>query len=77
MLKRYRGQDKIREWGLQLARKSCHRKAAVAVARKLAVTMHAMWRDGTVYIGNATLSEEARAAQQHDKARRLLGSALA
>ncbi|WP_075255857.1 IS110 family RNA-guided transposase [Herbaspirillum camelliae] len=77
MLKRYRGQDKIREWGLQLARKSCHHKAAVAVARKLAVLMHAMWRDGTVYIGDATLSDEARARHHHDKARRLLGAALA
>jgi len=77
MLKRYRGQDKVREWGLQLARKSCHHKAAVAVARKLAVVMHAMWRDGTTYVGNAADDEATRAARQRDKDVRLLGAALA
>jgi hypothetical protein len=29
--------------------KRCHRKGVVAVARKLAVVMHAMWRDATFY----------------------------
>jgi len=39
---RFNGRDKVRTWGLALARRSCHRKATVAVARKLAVIMHAM-----------------------------------
>jgi len=32
--------------------RSSHRKATVAVARKLAVVMHAMWVDGTFYCGD-------------------------
>jgi hypothetical protein len=27
----------------------CHKKATVAVARKLAVILHRMWRDGTEF----------------------------
>ena len=48
MLTRYRGKTALKSWGAKLA-KRCHRKAVVAVARKLAVIMHAMWRDGTEY----------------------------
>jgi transposase len=33
------GRDKAWTWGLPLAKRSCHRKATVAVARKLAVIM--------------------------------------
>ncbi|WP_189343676.1 MULTISPECIES: hypothetical protein [unclassified Mesorhizobium] len=33
-------------------KRSCHRKACVAVARKLAVMMHAVWSDGTFYVGD-------------------------
>lgn len=36
------------------AKRSSHRKATVAVARKLAVIMHAMWVDGTLYSGDPT-----------------------
>jgi hypothetical protein len=32
----------LKAWGLKLAKRSGVRKAAVAVARRLAVTMHAM-----------------------------------
>lgn len=58
LLKRFRGQDKVKTWGLQIAKRSCHHKAAVAVARKLAVIMHAMWSDGTCYSGAAGASPE-------------------
>ncbi len=51
MLTRFKGDDLIKSWGLKLAQSKCHPKARVAVARKLAVVMHAMWRDGTVYDG--------------------------
>ena len=44
---RFKGRDKVRTWSLALAKRSCHRKATVAVARKLAVIMHRMWLDGT------------------------------
>jgi transposase len=39
----------LKDWGLRLAKRSSKKKACVAVARKLAITMHAMWRDGTVF----------------------------
>ena len=42
--KKYSG---IRIWGLGIA--SPLRRAAVAVARKLAVLMHRIWTDGTEY----------------------------
>ena len=42
LMMRLRGRDKVKSWGQQVAKRSCHRKACVAVARKLAVMMHAM-----------------------------------
>lgn len=39
----------LKAWGLKLAKRSSKKKACVAVARRLSVVMHAMWRDGTVF----------------------------
>ncbi|HEV2349287.1 MAG TPA: IS110 family transposase [Terriglobia bacterium] len=39
----------LKAWGLRLAKRGSKKKACVAVARRLAVIMHAMWRDGTVF----------------------------
>ncbi|RIK59429.1 MAG: IS110 family transposase [Planctomycetota bacterium] len=39
----------LRAWGLRIAKRSSKKIACVAVARQLAVIMHAMWRDGTVF----------------------------
>jgi transposase len=47
LMTRMKGRDKVKSWGQEIAKRSCHRKACVAVARKLAVIMHAMWNDGT------------------------------
>lgn len=41
MLTRFKGKDKLKAWGLMLAKRGCHRKATVAVAAKMAVVMHA------------------------------------
>jgi transposase len=41
--------SELKSWGLRLAKRSSKKKACVAVARRLAVIMHAMWRDGTVF----------------------------
>ncbi len=38
---------KLKAWGLRLAKRVGFKKAKVAVARKLAVILHRMWRDGT------------------------------
>ncbi len=34
----------LKSWGLRVARRSGMKKARVAVARKLAVILHSMWR---------------------------------
>jgi transposase len=39
----------IRTWGLSLAEKSGFPKARIAVARKLAIVMIAMWKNGTAF----------------------------
>jgi transposase len=39
----------IKSWGMRLIRSKGRRRAAVAVARKLAVLLHRMWIDGTVF----------------------------
>jgi transposase len=39
----------LKACGTRLARKIGHKKATVAVARKLAVILHRMWRDGTAF----------------------------
>jgi transposase len=39
----------LKVWGMQLARQRGHKRAVVAVARKLAVILHRMRLDGTTY----------------------------
>jgi len=39
----------LRSGGLAIAQRSGFRKAKVAVARKLAVLLHRLWRDGTEF----------------------------
>lgn len=39
----------LKAWGLQVAKRRGMQRAAVAVARKLAVVMHRMWMDGTEF----------------------------
>ncbi len=43
LLTRFKHKDKIKTWGLAVAKRTSHRKATVAVARKLAVVMHAIY----------------------------------
>jgi transposase len=74
MLTRFKGKDKLKTWGMMLAKRSCHRKATVAVARKMAVVMHAMWRDGAAYVGDAAARQTDVAARAAVKARKLLGA---
>jgi transposase len=47
LLTRFHGFSSLR--GLKIANKRGRKRACVAVARKLAVIMHAMWRDGTEF----------------------------
>jgi transposase len=47
MLTRYKGPLKLKTWALAISKRSNMRKARVALARRLAIIMHAMLRDGT------------------------------
>lgn len=71
MLTRFKGSDTVKSWGLKLAKTKCHAKARVAVARKLAVIMHAMWRDGTNYVGDPSMNDHDLAAWNAAKLQRL------
>ena len=44
---------KLKAWGHRLWKRIGFKKAKVAVARKLAVILHRMWRDGTDFIWSA------------------------
>ena len=41
----------LQSWGRGLAERIGNKKATMAVARKLAVILHRMWRDGTPFQG--------------------------
>jgi transposase len=41
---------KLKAWGHKLSKRIGFKKAKIAVARKLAVILHRMWRDGTDFI---------------------------
>jgi transposase len=43
------GGSRLRDWARAIAARTGPRKARVALARKLAVTLHAMWRTGTPF----------------------------
>ena len=49
MLTRSTADNRLRTWGLQLKERIGFKRAAVALARKLAVTMHAMLKSGTLF----------------------------
>ena len=44
MLTRYKGQLKLKDWAFAIAKRSTMRKARIALARRLAIIMHAMLR---------------------------------
>lgn len=39
----------LKDWAMALKKRTSHRKAVVALARKMAVIMHAIWKDGTEF----------------------------
>jgi transposase len=55
LLIRSRKPSRLREWGLALERRSGPKKARTALARKLAVVMHSVWRSGTPYRAEAAV----------------------
>ena len=49
MLTRYKGELKLKDWAFAIARRSSMRKARIALARRLAIIMHAMLRNETEF----------------------------
>ncbi len=49
LLSRVTKWSSLKAWGLRIAKRSCMKNACVAVARKLAVIMYRIWRDGTTF----------------------------
>jgi transposase len=56
MLTRVQGESELRRWGLALKKRLGFKRAAVAVARKMAVVMHAMWKKGVDFNPKAATS---------------------
>jgi transposase len=48
-LVRSKSWSSLKAWGLAVKRRRGHKKAVVGVARKLAILLHAMWRDGSEF----------------------------
>src|SRR6201987_3484386 len=53
LLTRVRGESALRRWGLMRWKRLGFKRAATALARKMAVVLHAMWKSGTSF--NPTL----------------------
>jgi len=49
LLTRVQKWSALKAWGLRLAKRAGMKKARTALARKLAVVLHRMWRDGTQF----------------------------
>ncbi len=49
LLTRVRADSALRRWGLALKKRLGFKRATVALARKMAVVLHAMWRSGTAF----------------------------
>lgn len=49
MMTRSQKHSTVKAWGMKLAAKRGHKRAVVAVARKLATIMHRMWIDGSSF----------------------------
>ncbi len=49
MLTRFKGQLKLKDWAIAIAGRSNMRKARIALARRLAIIMHAMLKHGTEF----------------------------
>jgi len=49
ILGRVRVMSQLKAWGLRIAKRTCMKKAIVAVARKLVTILLAMWKSGTAF----------------------------
>jgi hypothetical protein len=56
--------DPLKRWAMRIAKTRGKKIAAVALARKLAGVLWAMWRDGTVYDAGFGARESAKALRR-------------
>lgn len=49
MFTRSKHMSALKRWAMDVAKRRGHKRALVALARKLAVIMHRMWIDGTTF----------------------------
>jgi transposase len=61
-LRRFRPADPITQWAAEVERRRGKQIATVAVARKLAGVLYALWRDGTRYEANHARAKKPAAA---------------
>jgi transposase len=57
LLTRVRKESTLRRWGFMLWKRLGFKRAATALARRMAVVLHAMWKSGTPFnptLGSAT-----------------------
>lgn len=45
--------SRLKAWGTQLYKRAGYKRAAVGVARKLAIILHVIWVDGTEFVYGA------------------------
>jgi len=62
MLTRSQRMSALKAWALDVARRRGHKRALVALARKLAVVMHRMWLDGTTFLWSRSRKPAAEQA---------------
>jgi transposase len=68
--------DPLRRWADALAKTRGKKIAAVALARRLAGVLWAMWRDGTVYDPGLQARESAKGLQTHAQSQGLRAQAM-
>lgn len=61
MLTHFKGFSSLKAWRMKIAKKRGHKRACVAVARKISVMMHAMWRDGSSFQLKTPATEKPQA----------------
>jgi len=69
--------DPLRQWATHLAKTRGKKIAAIALARRLAGVLWAMWRDGTVYDARLGTLESARGLKANAQSQELRAQAMA
>jgi transposase len=69
--------DPLKRWAMRIAKTRGKKIAAVALARKLAGVLWAMWRDGTVYDAGLGARESAKGLKADAQSQELRAAAMA